>query len=255
MAKKRFKLSQDQIKRLLKRNYGGCIASDRITVDGARVGYMTRDKPTRAEDSGWLFTAGDETQDYMDDADNFAVYDVNTIANYDRDIIPFLDASVGSSFERIADGPLEPCEGTEMPDPNATPGWPPPGFPIVEGKHALTNTWSLTLPQPFARRIEDGSLVLWRPGITLWIAAFNNDQNESQASRLAELAASMSPEARDRHDHVAGGVTRMRYRITEDAETLMALAIADSGHLQLAVYFDDPADERVAIQIVDSITL
>jgi hypothetical protein len=121
VAKKRFKLSQDQIKRLLKRNYGGCIASDRITVDGARVGYMTRDKPTRAEDSGWLFTAGDETQDYMDDADNFAVYDVNTIANYDRDIIPFLDASVGSSFERIGDGPLEPCEGTEMPDPNATP--------------------------------------------------------------------------------------------------------------------------------------
>jgi hypothetical protein len=134
-------------------------------------------------------------------------------------------------------------------------GWPPPGFPVVEGEHALTKTWSLTLPQPFARRIEDGSLVLWRPGITLWIAAFHNDQNESQASRLAGLAESMSLEARDRHDHVAGGVTRMRYRITEDAETLMALAIADAGHLQLAVYFDDPADEQVAIQIVDSITL
>jgi hypothetical protein len=28
------------------------------------------------------------------------VYDVNTIANYDPEIIPFLDAPVGSAFER-----------------------------------------------------------------------------------------------------------------------------------------------------------
>lgn len=254
MAKK-FKLAASAIKPLLKRNHGGCIASDRITVDGARVGYMTRDEPSRREDSGWLFVAGDETQDYMDDAKNFEVYDVNTIANYDRDIIPFLDAPAGSAFERIGDGPLQPCEGTEPPGPDATPGWPPPGFPIVDGHHALTKTWSLTLPQPFARRIEDGSLVLWRPGITLWIAASTNDQRESQAVRLANLAEAISPGARDRHDHVAGGVTRMRYRITEDAETLMALAIADAGHLQVAVYFDDPADEKIAERIVDSIAI
>ena len=36
----------------------------------------------------------------MDDPANHAVYDVNTIANYDPDIVPFLDAPAGSAFER-----------------------------------------------------------------------------------------------------------------------------------------------------------
>jgi hypothetical protein len=107
---KRFKLAPDQIRTLAK-GHGGCIASDKITVDGELVGYMVRQEPTRREDSGWLFTSGTETQAYMDDADNFAIYDVNTIANYDPDIIPFLDAATGSSFERVDNrGPLVPCE-------------------------------------------------------------------------------------------------------------------------------------------------
>lgn len=36
----------------------------------------------------------------MDDPDHHTIYDVNTIANYDPDIIPLLDAPVGSAFER-----------------------------------------------------------------------------------------------------------------------------------------------------------
>ncbi len=35
-----------------------------------------------------------------DDPKNFEVYDVNTIANYDREIIPLLHAVAGSRFER-----------------------------------------------------------------------------------------------------------------------------------------------------------
>ena len=45
--------------------------------------------------------------------------------------------------------------------------WPPSGFPLVEGEHRLTATWSMYLPEQFARRIEDGSLVLWLPGLTI----------------------------------------------------------------------------------------
>jgi Protein of unknown function (DUF2185) len=36
--------------------------------------------------------------------DNWALYDVNTIANYDPTIIPYLDSPVGSAFGRDADG-------------------------------------------------------------------------------------------------------------------------------------------------------
>jgi hypothetical protein len=71
-----------------------------ITVDGCKVGYMYREEPDNDVDSGWRFLAGKESQAYMDDPRNHGVYDVNTIANYDSDIILLLDAPIGSAFER-----------------------------------------------------------------------------------------------------------------------------------------------------------
>jgi len=68
--------------------YGACVATDMITVEGHRVGFMYREKADDAVDSGWRFLSGHESQEYMDDAENHAVYDINTIANYDPEIIP-----------------------------------------------------------------------------------------------------------------------------------------------------------------------
>src|SRR5215831_11401221 len=53
---------------------GGCIASDRITVDGCRVGFMYREPSTDDVDSGWRILAGDESQQYMDDPDHLSIY-------------------------------------------------------------------------------------------------------------------------------------------------------------------------------------
>ena len=103
MSRKKFKLAAADIKPL-KLGLGGCIASDRITVDGYPVRFMYRQQPTRADDSGWSFFSGiDEDDEYMNNPDNFAVYDVNTIANYDPTILPFVDWPVGSVFERTDD--------------------------------------------------------------------------------------------------------------------------------------------------------
>ena len=96
---KNFKLSKDQIKPLAV-GYGGCIATDRITVDGLPVRFMYREAPDNRVDSGWRFMSGFEGAAYMDDAANHGAYDINTIANYDPSIIPFLDAPEGSVFER-----------------------------------------------------------------------------------------------------------------------------------------------------------
>jgi hypothetical protein len=57
-------------------------------------------RPHSASLSGWRFFAGDEDQAYANDASHFALYEVNTIANYDRAIIPFLEASPNSAFAR-----------------------------------------------------------------------------------------------------------------------------------------------------------
>lgn len=98
-AKKLFRLRADQI-RPIATGYGGCIATDMITCGGRKVAFMYREAAERDLDSGWRFMSGYESDEYMTDPDNHAVYDVNTIANYDPDIISFLAAPAGSAFER-----------------------------------------------------------------------------------------------------------------------------------------------------------
>jgi hypothetical protein len=98
-SQKKFALRADQI-RPLAEGHGRCFATDMITVEGRKVGYMYREEFDDNGDSGWVFTAGRESPEYMDDSANMAIYDVNTVANYDPEIIPLLDAPVGSVFER-----------------------------------------------------------------------------------------------------------------------------------------------------------
>ena len=77
---------------------------------------MYREAPDTELDSGWRFFSGDETQVYADEAGNFELFDVNTIANYDPEIIPFLNASVGSAYGRSDKGAFELEPMTEDPD-------------------------------------------------------------------------------------------------------------------------------------------
>jgi hypothetical protein len=260
---KKYALRPDQI-RPLAEGHGACFASDLITVEGQKVGYLYREEPDHETDSGWRFLSGAESQAYMEDTTNFAIYDVNTIANYDPDIVPLLDAPVGAAFERqgpsgrfvqIAGGERESDPDSPRPEKR----WPPPGFPLVEGHYDLTEAWSIQLSEPFARRIEDGSLVLWRPGVTLWLAAWGNDHGETQATRLARTKKTASKKRRDPQEVVAGNLTRFSYRLLDDSdegpvESLHAFVFSDEGQLDLVVYLDDPADAARARELVDSVT-
>ncbi|MEZ6191873.1 MAG: DUF2185 domain-containing protein [Phycisphaerales bacterium] len=98
-SEKSFKLSANEIKPLAE-GHGACFATNMITVDGKPVGYMYREQSDNDVDSGWRFFSGEETQVYVDNPQNTQMYDVNTIANYDPDIIPLLNAPIGSAFER-----------------------------------------------------------------------------------------------------------------------------------------------------------
>src|SRR5215510_12150383 len=104
--RKRFALAAADIKPLAP-GRGYCLASDTITVDGQPVGFMYREPPDRDGDSGWRFFSEQDTQDDADDPSKFELYDVNTIANYDPDIIPHLRCArllgirKGSLFGRL----------------------------------------------------------------------------------------------------------------------------------------------------------
>ena len=100
----------------------GCIATNRITMEGYKVGYCYRENPDGGWDSGWRFTAGDESEAYMDDPNNAGIYKLNTICNDDPDIISLLNTPAPCAFERDENGVFQqikdwkPDEDEEDPD-------------------------------------------------------------------------------------------------------------------------------------------
>ena len=94
-------------------NGEGCFASDRITKEGFKVGYMYREQPDEGRpDSGWRFLAGNEDDAYMNNPDNLHLFAINTICNYDRDIIPYLKSQIGSAYIRTQSDKFELDDGT-----------------------------------------------------------------------------------------------------------------------------------------------
>ncbi|MCQ4805610.1 DUF2185 domain-containing protein [Intestinimonas massiliensis] len=119
-----YHVKAEDVKSLLPdwRGADGCIATNRITVEGCKVGYCYREKADGDWDSGWRFTAGDESDEYMDDPNNAGIYGLNSICNDDPDIIPLLNTPAPCAFERDENGVFQqikdwkPDEDEEDPD-------------------------------------------------------------------------------------------------------------------------------------------
>ncbi|MFA8450488.1 MAG: DUF2185 domain-containing protein [Bacteroidales bacterium] len=109
MATKYYKLKAEDLKDLV-HSEKYCIATDKITVDGMKVGFMYREEPEDTNDSGWRFFSGTETQEYVDDMRNAMMFSLNTIANYDEAIIPYLKQAIGTELERDENNQFIPLE-------------------------------------------------------------------------------------------------------------------------------------------------
>ena len=89
-------------------NGEGCLVSDMVTKEGYKVGYMYRENPDPGRpDSGWRFLAGNESDEYINNPDNCHIMAINTVCNYDPDIIPYINSKIGSTFIRINDKEFE----------------------------------------------------------------------------------------------------------------------------------------------------
>lgn len=112
-GQKVFRLSPPELRPLLQDWQGGvgCLATDRIVVDGCPVGYCYREDPAPGQpDSGWRFLAGDEDEVYLSDPNHSGIYHLNDICNYDPDILPLLSAPVGTAYARGEDDSFHICE-------------------------------------------------------------------------------------------------------------------------------------------------
>lgn len=69
---------------------------------------MYREEPDdNVPDSGWRFLMGEEDDDYMDNPENHNIFALNTICNYDPDIIPYLDSPAGTFLIRVSESEFE----------------------------------------------------------------------------------------------------------------------------------------------------
>jgi len=124
-------------------------------------------------------------------------------------------------------------------------------FPIVEGHHPLTETWSIQLSGPFFHRTEHEDVCLWRPGLTIWLAVWGNDKAQTAAERLARIRSFTSADAYDRVEESEEQLLRFAYRLRERkqdkrVDAFYAYVIGASGHVQLAMYFEDEEQFELA---------
>lgn len=89
---------------LVERYSKRCYVTNRILRDGQPVGYLYREAPDRDDDSGWRFMANDESQAYMNNADNHAYVSLGAVLARDDSFRELLDATEGSAYERKPSG-------------------------------------------------------------------------------------------------------------------------------------------------------
>ncbi|NEO88341.1 MAG: DUF2185 domain-containing protein [Spirulina sp. SIO3F2] len=242
--KKQYCKTSEEIIRILP-DIGAALVTDRIAVDGERVGYMTRLDSHNQADSGWVFYAGDETQEYLDDSRNTSVMALNTIANFDFSILPFLMFPPGTQVERSKNGELQAI-GAQDNEPNIR--FLLPAFP---GLNRLTQSWEVQIQEHLLRRIEKGELIMWRPGLTFYVTCFvSNDQDER--ALVADFMTDISKNAENLFVERSRSFTQIRYDLIESVEGqeqkgVYISGFSDGNVIHIAAYYDQEP-ERTIIQ-------
>ena len=137
-------------------------------------------------------------------------------------------------------------------------------YPTVQGTHAITKHWQLTLPVAFLAREEvdefESRLVFWRDGLTIHVTAFRK-WFASAEKLLRGVQGERSPEARNQRCERQGGCIRYSYELTErDPEhdppeytCLMSNTLVNGHWLLASIYCDEPAALQMAYAIHGSV--
>jgi hypothetical protein len=136
-----------------------------------------------------------------------------------------------------------------------------PDFPVVTGDYALTKDWTVALPASFNRRIEDGSMVLWMPGLTFWINVWNNDAGLAMDDQVKRILAGASAERSDEQIERNAGLLRLTYELAEEDQerevseysAISGHVISPSGYVQISAHYDTPEARSLGYQVIHSV--
>lgn len=95
---------EDPVPSITEKYIKRCFVTNSVLYDGKPVGYLYREDPDYDDDSGWRFTAGDETDEYMENADNSSYVSLGAVLREDDSFVDLLDSSPGKAFVKNDEG-------------------------------------------------------------------------------------------------------------------------------------------------------
>ncbi len=124
----------------------------------------------------------------------------------------------------------------------------------------ISEEWWIGLDESYKTRVEDGSLVLWRPERTVWISIWNDRDGRTPRDRLAHWVAERDIRAADLFQESDGDLLRHGYLLAEPEETggdrlgLYSYTVSTSSTVQMACYFDLQEDLGWATAVAKSLS-
>lgn len=229
---------------------GGLMVSKMIVDEHEKIHFMYREKRSRPEDSGWRLFSGLESDEYVDNPNNFGIYNPSTLIKIDPSIAEILlKAGVGSVFERKTD---------KSPWSKVT------DYPLEDDymvTHRLTEEWELEINNLFEWKQEEGENLFYTTGDkSLRLSVFGNE-DKTKASLYEECRQTVAEaNALKRFDFSDDKVVRIGYMIKEsdaykEYSVIYGFSIIESGFIWSALYFDDEADLAWAIETWKGIKL
>lgn len=98
----------DEIKKMHTLMNKGALVSRKIVEEGWKVGFMYRCEPNNPADSGWIFFAGNEDEQYNSNIKNIVLMPLGKLCyELDRDVYKYLTAPVGTEFIRVSETEFE----------------------------------------------------------------------------------------------------------------------------------------------------
>lgn len=86
------------------------MVSKKVREGGFKIGYGVRDEPVDENDSGWFFSVGDETDEYINDTGNIEIWSVNSALMYEPALMEFITEPYGTGIVRVSSDKFEPDE-------------------------------------------------------------------------------------------------------------------------------------------------
>ena len=232
---------------------GGVMISKMVVDEHVVPRFMYREKRTRRDDSGWRIFTGFETDEYLHNSYNMALYEPATIVKIDPAIAPLLLKGVGSVYEKDDDNKWNRVTDFVIED----------DFMM---SHKLTDNWLVDINNLFERRVEENGDLLFTTGdksvrVVVW-----TDDNKSKEEIFAEYKNMIATRDQsksatlEQFDFSTADVAKTGYRIQESEgertySVIYGFSINGNEIIQTALYFDDEADLNWALETWKSIRL